>query len=128
MGMGGMSGPWQSQGSTATPGLMGATNQGTPASVVGGQGAINNPTAAPVVPSGPPNFQSPVPGMSGITPGAIERRLSGPMNVPPTAQMNPAAGMPPAQQMQLGNTMGADPRAVLDPVAMIREFLMRGRQ
>lgn len=135
-------GPFGPQG-----GLFGSANQGTPAQVVGGQGQIGGgglpPTAAPPV----PNFQNPAPGMSGITPGAVERRLGGNMSIPPTAQANPMqAGLPPTQQAQMalgdnpgqgingmgrpqmalgGNTVGANASSLTDPVALIRAFLQR---
>lgn len=113
------------------PGLVGLTNQAGGPSVVGGQGSIQpppgnvqGPTSAPPVPGQAP--AGPVPGVSGVTPGAVERRLAGIMSVPPSAQMNPGFGTPPSAQLQLGNTVGADPRNVQDPIMMIKALLARG--
>lgn len=112
-------------------GLVGNKLLGTPASVTGGQGSIlptPPPTAAPPIPA-QQGFQAPTPGVSGVTPGAVERRLTGLSAIPPTAQGAPMTGMPPTAQAQmaLGNTVGADPRSLTDPVAMIRQ-LLQGRQ
>lgn len=116
-------------------GLIGGIYGGIDPSILSGIGTIMpgqpNPgtisssvTAAPPVPS----YATPQPGVSGVTPGAVERRLSGLNSMPPTAQADPSRfAMPPtaqAQRMSLGgNTVGADPRSIQDPVAMIRMML-----
>ena len=118
-------------------GILGSRILGSPANVVGGQGNIlggnqspSSVTAAPPIPQGPqgPSFSTPAPGVSGVTPGAVERRLAGLSAVPPTMQSNPSMGMPPAQQLSLAgqNTVGADPRSLNDPVMLIRRLLEGG--
>lgn len=89
---------------------------------------------APVpVPTSPepgfgPNFRTPAPGVSGITSGAVERRL-GP-SIPPTAQLAPGRlGVPPTDQARvaLGNTIGTNPQAIQNPLLLIQQLLRSGR-
>lgn len=100
------------------PGLIGLTTGGQGPSPVSGTQIA--PTAAPPIPQAP----AAIPGVSGITPGAIERRLA----MPPTQQANENVGMAPTQQaMSLGNTVGADPSSIQDPVMLIQALLQKAR-
>lgn len=101
------------------PGLVGATTGKGP-EVTSGQGSIAPPGAKP-------SFETAIPGVSGVTPGAVERRLGGRASVPPSTQLSGSMaprGFSPTQQMlSLGNTVGANPRAISDPIALIQQLL-----
>lgn len=76
-------------------------------------------------PMAPPGASPPVvPGVSGITPGAIERRLG--FN-PPSFQANPGLGVGPsmAARAMSPNITGVEPGAVRSPLAGIQQLLQQ---
>lgn len=110
-------------------GIVGARSLGSGPSVAGGTGSVipsemTHPGMG-IIPFQGQQQSQPIPGVAGVTPGAIERRLTGFGN--PSQALNPRYGMSASMQMKptmkLGNTVGADPNTMFSNVALIRQLL-----
>lgn len=109
-------------------GLVGARNSGQapsirpPAPPVGNEGMGVPPGVTPDMP------MDALPGISGITPGAVERRLTAPATQQMIGQPQGPTQAGPMLRAENQNSLGVDPSSVQHPLQMMEAILRRQRR